>query len=115
MHPYVSNSNSILSDPDFLYGNISVIVSLFNGFKDINEYKKSVKMKEISELKVEKEFLKVIVETANAYKKVQIASEHRCRQPRHFGHTRHDRSAARQPTLAAATQANRETMPTHDC
>lgn len=72
---YVSNSNSILSDPDFLYGNISVIVSLFNGFKNINEYKKSVKMKEISELKVEKEFLKVIVETANAYKKVQIASE----------------------------------------
>ncbi|MCH7687297.1 MAG: transposase [Planctomycetes bacterium] len=34
---------------------------------------------------------------------------------RHFGHTRHDRSAARQPALSAATQANRETMPTHDC
>lgn len=72
---YVNNSNSILSNPDFLFGSVSGVVSIFNGFKNINEYKKSVKMNEISELKLEKEYLKIIVETANAYTRVESSNE----------------------------------------
>lgn len=72
---YVNNSNSVLSDPDFLFGSVSGIVSVFNGFKNINEYKKSVKLNEISELKLEKEYLKIIVETANAYTQVESSNE----------------------------------------
>jgi len=72
---YINNSNSVLSDPDFLFGSVSGVVSIFNGFKNINEYKKSVKMNEISELKLEKEYLKIIVETANAYTRVENSNE----------------------------------------
>lgn len=72
---YVNNSNSVLSDPDFLFGSVSGVVSIFNGFKNINEYKKSVKMNDISELKLEKEYLKIIVETANAYTQVESSNE----------------------------------------
>ena len=72
---YINNSNSVLSDPDFLYTNVSAAVSLFNGFKNINTYKKSLKMKGISQLKLEKEYLRIIIETANAYTQVENIKE----------------------------------------
>ncbi len=72
---YINNSNDILSDPDFLYGNVSGIISIFNGFKNINEYKKAVRKEKIAELKLEKEFMTVIIETAKAYKNVEKANE----------------------------------------
>ena len=49
----MNNSTEILSDPDFLYGNVSGIISIFNGFKNINEYKKAVR-KEKSRAEIEK-------------------------------------------------------------
>lgn len=64
---YVNNSNKILSDPSFLNVNVSGVISLFNGFKNINEYKKAVKKEKIANLNLEKEFMKTIIETANAY------------------------------------------------
>lgn len=64
---YVNNSNKLLSDPDFLSANVSGIISLFNGFKNINEYKKAVKKEKIANLNLEKEFMKTIIETTNAY------------------------------------------------
>lgn len=73
---YVNTSNSVYSDPDFLYGNVSGMVSIFNGFKNINEYKKAKKRKKISQLKLEEEFLKTIIETAKAYKQLQNINEY---------------------------------------
>jgi len=64
---YVNNSNKILSDPSFLNVNVSGVISLFNGFKNINEYKKAIRKEKIANLNLEKEFMKTIIETANAY------------------------------------------------
>lgn len=72
---YINNSSEILSDPDFLYGNVSGVISVFNGFKNINEYKKAVRKEKIAELKLEKEFMTVIIETAKAYQNVEKAQE----------------------------------------
>lgn len=72
---YVKNSNDILADPSFLHGNVSGILSIFNGFKNINEYKKSVRREKIANLKLEKEFMTTIVETAKAYKNYEKAKE----------------------------------------
>ena len=74
---YINNSNEILSDPDFLYGNVTGVLSIFNGFKNINEYKKAVRKEKIAELKLEKEFMTVVIETAKAYKNVEKAQEMR--------------------------------------
>lgn len=67
---YVNNSNEIFADPSFLYGNVSGILSIFNGFKNINEYKKAVRQQKIAELKLEKEFLTTVIETTKAYNNV---------------------------------------------
>ena len=72
---YINNSNEILSDPDFLYGNVTGVLSIFNGFKNINEYKKAVRREKIGELKLEKEFMTVVVETAKAYRNLEKARE----------------------------------------
>ena len=74
---YINNSNEILSDPDFLYGNVTGVLSIFNGFKNINEYKKAVRREKIGELKLEKEFMTVVVETAKAYRNLEKAQEMR--------------------------------------
>ena len=74
---YINNSNEILSDPDFLYGNVTGVLSIFNGFKNINEYKKAVRREKIGELKLEKEFITVVVETAKAYRNLEKAQEMR--------------------------------------
>ncbi|MFA6709311.1 MAG: TolC family protein, partial [Fusobacterium sp.] len=52
---YVNNSNQILSDPSFLNANVSGVISLFNGFKNINEYKKAIRKEKIANLNLEKE------------------------------------------------------------
>lgn len=72
---YVNNSNEILSDSSFLYGNVTGILSIFNGFKNVNEYKKAVRKEKIAELKLEKEFMTTIVETVRAYQNVEKAQE----------------------------------------
>lgn len=72
---YIKNSNEILSDPSFLYGNVTGILSIFNGFKNVNEYKKAVRKEKIAELKLEKEFMTVIIETIKAYQNVEKAQE----------------------------------------
>lgn len=72
---YINNSNEILSSPDFLYGNVTGVLSIFNGFKNVNEYKKAVRREKIADLKLEKEFMTIIIETAKAYRNVEKAQE----------------------------------------
>lgn len=72
---YINNSNEIFADPSFLYGNVSGILSIFNGFKNVNEYKKAVRQQKISELKLEKEFLTTVIETTKAYNNVVKSME----------------------------------------
>lgn len=72
---YIENNNDIFLDSSVGFGNISGVLSIFNGFKNINEYKKAVKRENISQMKVEKEFLTVIIETSRAYNNVEKARE----------------------------------------
>ena len=72
---YIENNNDIFLDSSVGFGNISGVLSIFNGFKNINEYKKAVRRENISQMKVEKEFLTVIIETSRAYNNVKKARE----------------------------------------
>lgn len=72
---YIENNNDIFLDSSVGFGNISGVLSIFNGFKNINEYKKAVRRENISQMKVEKEFLTVIIETSRAYNNVEKARE----------------------------------------
>lgn len=72
---YIENNNDIFLDSSVGFGNISGVLSIFNGFKNINEYKKAVRRENISQMKVEKEFLTVIIETSRAYSNVEKARE----------------------------------------
>lgn len=72
---YVKNNNDIFVDSSVAFGNISGVISIFNGFKNINEYKKAVRREKISELKLEKEFLTIIIETTRAYENVKKSKE----------------------------------------
>lgn len=73
---FVSNSNKILADPDFLNLNVVGVISVFNGFKNINEYKKAKIEKNIGELELEKEFLKTSLEIANSYKRLEVMKKY---------------------------------------
>lgn len=72
---YMKNNNDIFVDSSVAFGNISGVISIFNGFKNINEYKKAVRREKISELKLEKEFLTIIIETTRAYENVKKSKE----------------------------------------
>lgn len=72
---YINNSNHTLADPDFLFGNVSGVISVFNGFKNVNEYKKAVRREKIGELTLEKEFMTTVLEVTKAYENVKTAQE----------------------------------------
>lgn len=72
---YVNNSNEILTKPDVLFGNIVGVLSIFNGFKNVNEYKKAVRKEKISELTLEKQFMTTVLEVTKAYENVKTTEE----------------------------------------
>lgn len=72
---YINNSNHTLADPDFLFGNVSGVISVFNGFKNVNEYKKAVRREKIGELTLEKQFMTTVLEVTKAYENVKTAQE----------------------------------------
>lgn len=72
---YINNSNHTLADPDFLFGNVSGVISVFNGFKNINEYKKAVRKEKIGELTLEKQFMTTVLEVTKAYENVKTTQE----------------------------------------
>lgn len=72
---YINNSNQTLADPDFLFGNVTGVISIFNGFKNVNEYKKAVRREKIGELTLEKEFMTTVLEVTKAYENVKTTQE----------------------------------------
>lgn len=74
---YINTSNEALADPDFFMGTLGGVFSIFNGFQNINEYKKARKNQEIAFIKKEQEIMKVIFETVNAYNAAQSSKEER--------------------------------------
>lgn len=74
---YFNTSNAALSDPDFFMGTLGGMFSIFNGFQNVNEYKKARKNQEIVFIKREEEIMKVIFETVNAYNSLESSREER--------------------------------------
>ena len=74
---YFNTSNAALSDPDFFMGTLGGMFSIFNGFQNVNEYKKARKNQEIAFIKREEEIMKVIFETVNAYNSLESSREER--------------------------------------
>lgn len=74
---YFNTSNSTLTDPDFFMGTLGGMFSIFNGFQNINEYKKARKNQEITFIKREQEIMKVIYQTVNAYNSLESSKEER--------------------------------------
>lgn len=74
---YFNTSNAALTDPDFFMGTLGGMFSIFNGFQNINEYKKARKNQEIAFIKREEEIMKVIFETVNAYNSLESSREER--------------------------------------
>ena len=74
---YFNTSNAALSDPDFFMGTLGGMFSIFNGFQNVNEYKKARKNQEIAFIKREEEIMKVIFETVNAYNNLESSKEER--------------------------------------
>lgn len=72
---YINNSNHTLADPDFLFGSVSGVISVFNGFKNVNEYKKAVRREKIGELNLEKQFMTTVLEVTKAYENVKTTQE----------------------------------------
>lgn len=73
---YLGDTNKIWGDPDILYGNISGFLSIFNGFKNIKEYQKAKKMKKISDLELEKELHKIVIEVTTIYKELEVLEKY---------------------------------------
>lgn len=74
---YINTSNAALADPDFFMGTLGGFFSIFNGFQNVNEYKKARKNQEIAFIKREQEIMKVIFETVNAYNALESSKEER--------------------------------------
>ena len=64
---YSRNSNSAIVDPLIINGSLMGALTLFNGFQNINSYKKSKKALQISEIERGDSAAKVILETVNAF------------------------------------------------
>lgn len=74
---YINTSNEALADSDFFMGTLGGFFSIFNGFQNVNEYKKARKNQEIAFIKKEQEIMKVIFETVNAYNVLESSKEER--------------------------------------
>ncbi|WP_294666253.1 TolC family protein [uncultured Fusobacterium sp.] len=74
---YINTSNEALADSDFFMGTLGGFFSIFNGFQNVNEYKKARKNQEIAFIRKEQEIMKVIFETVNAYNVLESSKEER--------------------------------------
>ena len=72
---YVNTDASVLVNDNFFMGTLGGLFSIFNGFKDVNEYKKARVKEKIAYVKKEQEITKVILETVNAYNQYSSAKE----------------------------------------
>ncbi|MGL4687112.1 MAG: TolC family protein, partial [Fusobacteriaceae bacterium] len=72
---YQYSDNTALVDPNFAFLSINGLFSIFNGFENINFYKKTKIEKEIIKLENEELVLKTILETVNSYETLKNAQD----------------------------------------
>ncbi|MGL6063966.1 MAG: TolC family protein [Fusobacteriaceae bacterium] len=72
---YQYSDNTALVEPNFAFLSINGLFSIFNGFENINFYKKTKIEKEIIKLENEELVLKTVLETVNSYETLKNAQE----------------------------------------
>lgn len=71
----VGTSVSYLNPQNILFGAITGFLSLFNGFKDVNEYKKAKLQSEAAYIQREDAIMNTIISAVNSYNNVQKSIE----------------------------------------
>ena len=71
----VGTSVSYLNPQNILFGAIAGFLSLFNGFKDVNEYKKAKLQSEAAYIQREDAIMNTIISAVNSYNNVQKSIE----------------------------------------
>ena len=71
----VGTSISYLNPQNILFGAITGFLSLFNGFKDVNEYKKAKLQSEAAYIQREDAIMNTIISAVNSYNNVQKSIE----------------------------------------
>lgn len=72
---YISTDASVLANNNFFMGTIGGLFSIFNGFKNVNQYRKAREAQKIAYIKKEQEITRVIFETVNAYNQLNTSKE----------------------------------------
>ena len=71
----IGTSVSYLNPQNILFGAITGFLSLFNGFKDVNEYKKAKLQSEVAYIQREDAIMTTIISAVNSYNNVQKSIE----------------------------------------
>lgn len=72
---YINTDVEVLTDTDFFMGTLGGLFTIFNGFQNINEYKKAREQQKIYYIQREQELLKVVYEAVNAYNQFNNSKE----------------------------------------
>ncbi|MGL5123918.1 MAG: TolC family protein [Fusobacteriaceae bacterium] len=72
---YQYSDNTALVDPNFAFLSVNGLFSVFNGFENINFYKKTKLEREIIKLENEELVIKTILETVNSYETLKNAQD----------------------------------------
>lgn len=67
--------NAILTEGSGGFLSVAGLLSIFNGFKNVNEYRKALRQEKISEIALVQEYWALIAEIRSAYAAVQTAEE----------------------------------------
>lgn len=72
---FFSFDNTVITESHVSFLSVMGLFSIFNGFKNINEYRKALRQQEISELELVREYWTLLAEVRNAYNNVLSAKE----------------------------------------
>lgn len=72
---YYTDDNAAIVNSNIIFGSINGLFTLFNGFENINLYKKSSLNLKIAEIETNKTILQVILETCNSFNTIKNLKE----------------------------------------
>lgn len=72
---FFSFDNNVITESHGGFWSVMGLFSVFNGFKNINEYRKALRLQKISELELVREYWALLAEVRNGYNNVLSAKE----------------------------------------
>ncbi len=68
-------NQDLIVEKNTLYGSVLGLLSVFNGFKTVNEYRKALRQEKIAEYELVSEYQSLFIELTNAYNRANTAQE----------------------------------------